>query len=104
MYTTREHKAPTSRTLSPMERISVQQLLVKDNRKNVVQRLITTDKDGVSDFVILASIGAYLKYKRESKVELIDSADYSNDETLYIVAHGDSTQIGGGHLAKWLIF
>ena len=95
MYEARQNKEKVSRVIPSQRQKKIQQLYSKNNRNNIVQRLIETDPDGASNFVILASIGAYLQHKGESKVDYIDSANYSEEEKLYIVAHGNADEIGG---------
>lgn len=94
MYEARQNKEKVSRVISTQKQKKVQQLYPKNDRNNIVQRLIVTDEKDASDFIILASIGAYLQHKGESKVDYIDMADYRNETKLYIVAHGDTEKIG----------
>ena len=95
MYEARQNKEKVSRVIPMQKQKKIQQSYSKNDRNNIVQRLIVTDKQGASDFVILASIGAYLQHKGESKVDDIDTADYSKETKLYIVAHGNANTIGG---------
>ena len=66
---------------------------------STAQRLIATDKDAKDDFVILASIGAYLKHKGDQDVKVLPNANYSSitpgSEALFVIAHGNSSSVAG---------
>lgn len=62
-----------------------------------VQRRIVTNASAITDFVIMASVGAYMHKTSENKVDTIGNSDYSSigapGEPLYIVAHGNTSEV-----------